>query len=133
MIQTRQIYWVNALMTEEDVPNTTFLKWVVTILGIMIIGVGVAIAVILYMRATKMADGPEDPAALDVPVSTARAKSMAFGTVNIDLPDNMVVTQTTYDAGRIILSYGSDEADIQGLIILDAISGAILGQFVIGN
>jgi uncharacterized protein YpmB len=117
-------------MTEEDVPNTTFLKWVVTILGIMIVAVAVAIGVILYQRAMATTEPAEVQGAAEVPLSTTGAKAVPFGTVDVALPDNMVVTQTAYDAGRIIVTYGSDEADIQGMMILDATSGIILGQFV---
>lgn len=132
MIQTRQIYWINVLMTEEDVPNTTFLKWVVTILGIMIVGVAVAIGVIMYQQAMATTETADVSDVAEVPVLTPGAKAVTFGSVNVSLPDNMVVTQTTYDAGRIILTYGSDEADIQGMIVLDATSGVILGRFVFG-
>lgn len=132
MIQTRQIYWINVLMTEEDVPNTTFLKWVVTILGIMIVGVAVAIGVIMYQQAMATTETADVSDVAEVPVLTPGAKAVAFGSVNVSLPDNMVVTQTAYDAGRIILTYGSDEADIQGMIVLDATSGVILGRFVFG-
>ena len=132
MIQTRQIYWINVLMTEEDVPNTTFLKWVVTILGIMIVAVAVAIGVILYQRAMATTEPADVSGAAEVPVLTTGAKAAAFGSVHVTLPDNMVVTQTAYDTGRIVLTYGSDEADIQGMIVLDATTGVVLGRFVFG-
>ncbi len=119
-------------MTEEDVPNTTFLKWVVSILGIMIVVVAIAIGVILYQRATASFEAADVSSAPEVPVVMTGAKAVTFGTVKVPLPENMVVTQTAYDAGRIILTYGSDEADIQGMMVLDSTSGAILGQFVFG-
>ena len=118
-------------MTEEDVPNTTFLKWVVGILGIMIVGVAVAIGLILYNRAT--APDVEPVSETSAPAEKLFSKTSEFGDVIVPLPEGMSVVSTNEQGNLIYLTYGTDEADLRGIIVLNASDGALVGRFVFEN
>ncbi|WP_169569923.1 hypothetical protein [Sneathiella limimaris] len=114
-------------MTEEDIPNTTFLKWVVAILGILIIAVASAIGVILYKRATKAtSEMMSETPAPQAPISQA---GEPFGVMALTLPEGAKVIRTEVASGRIVVSYGTGPLDISGIYILDVASGAVLGQY----
>ncbi|WP_025899258.1 hypothetical protein [Sneathiella glossodoripedis] len=118
-------------MTEEDVPNTTFLKWVVAILGILIIGVASAIGVILYKRATAASDKSADQA--EIPAVISPAPASEFGTVDVKIPGDMPVLDIA-EAGRFLyVTYGTEDEEPRGVIVLDAGAGKVMGQFVFDN
>ncbi len=114
-------------MTEEDVPNTTFLKWVVGTLGIMIVGVASAIGIILYKRATASNETvvPDaNPQQIIQNVSAAH-----FGSVAIKVPEGMSVLDVNPQGNLIYVSFG-DSQGRAGIIVLNGVSGAKMGQFV---
>jgi len=118
-------------MTEEDVPNTTFLKWVVVILGILIVGVAIAIGVVVYKRATS-SEKNSNPANLSAPVlspSVLSAATTAFGTIKIPAPDGMAVLEVMQQEGKLLIVYGRNQERPDSIVILDVNTGKILGQF----
>lgn len=118
-------------MTEEDVPNTTFLKWVVVILGIMIVGVAASIGIIVYKKAVG-ADEETIPV-VQSPERPMVSPASAYGEIVVPLPEGMSVISTTEQGNQIYLTYGTDEADLQGIIVLNAVRGVVVGRFVFEN
>ncbi|MBL4739726.1 MAG: hypothetical protein JKY12_01960 [Sneathiella sp.] len=115
-------------MTEEQAPNTTFLKWVVIILGILILGVAGLIIVTIYKRA--LTPSVEDtvneipvPEVLEKPVLDTK-----FGDVLLDVPDGMKIVNVSGAGNRILVTYGISASELHGVLVVHAISGEILGQ-----
>ncbi|MFT6556882.1 MAG: hypothetical protein ACJAYR_000729 [Sneathiella sp.] len=119
-----------AVMTEEEVPNTTFLKSVVIILGILIIGVAAAIGVILYKRATatpqaEAAQAAEAPLAVSQTLSVVQRK---FGDIDIKAPEGMSAIGVTISDDRLLVIYGTDQATPKVVVILSQKSGEEIGR-----
>ncbi|MEH6401748.1 MAG: hypothetical protein V7750_00145 [Sneathiella sp.] len=115
-------------MTEEEAPNTTFLKWVVIILGILILGVAGLIIVTIYKRAlTPSVDDTVNeipiPEALDKPLPSTK-----FGDVLLDAPKGMKIVNVSGAGNRILVTYGIDANQLRGVFVVHAVSGEILGQ-----
>lgn len=117
-------------MTEEDVPNTTFLKWVVAILGILIIAVASAIGVILYKRATKTMTADEVP---QVEQKVTSVSAGDFGEVNVSVPDGYELANSMIDNGKLVLVYVNAEEEKETVYVLNLRDGSVTGQFVLGN
>lgn len=115
-------------MTEEDVPNTTFLKWVVGTLGIMIVGVASAIGIILYKRA--MADTEPMVPEASSPATVQSTQAAAYGSVAIKVPDGMSVLSVNPQGYLVYVTYGNSGAAPVGMIVLNGGTGAKIGQFV---
>jgi len=115
-------------MTEEQAPNTTFLKWVVIILGILILGVAGLIIVTIYKRA--LTPSIEDTVnEIPVPETLEKALSAAkFGDVLLDVPEGMKIVNVSGAGNRILVTYGISESQLHGVLVVHAISGEVLGQ-----
>ncbi|MEP3247205.1 MAG: hypothetical protein ABJN40_10270 [Sneathiella sp.] len=115
-------------MTEEEVPNTTFLKWVVIILGILIVGVASAIGVILYKRAVA-----DEPAAIsqaktqEIP-SSQQMPAKEYGVIDIDAPEGMSAIGVSNSEDRLLVVYGPDASSPRVVIVVQQQTGKILGR-----
>ena len=93
-------------MTEEDVPNTSFLKSVVIILGILIIGVATMIGVTIYKRATGSEEVAEKS---NISVPLIGNSLSVFGTANVKVPSGLDILSVDYDSGLMMVTYGEEE------------------------
>ena len=119
------------VMTEEDVPNTTFLKWVVIILGILIIGVASAIGIILYKRATKDVAEPEK-ATLQIPSPVVSSvPAVKFGDIQLAPPADMSAIGVTSSGDRLLVTYGPDAASPRLVIVIRQQTGEVLGRIIL--
>ncbi len=115
-------------MTEEEVPNTTFLKWVVIILGILIVGVACAIGVILYKRAIS-----DEPAAISQgesqEISSSRqVPAKEYGVIDINAPEGMSAIGVSNSENRLLIVYGPDTSSPRVVIVVQQQTGKILGR-----
>ncbi len=117
-------------MTEEDVPNTTFLKWVVSILGILIVGVAVILIVTIYKRTANTSENTEISQQSEVSVPTV---SDSYGTVEIPPQSGMKVLDIKQSEGNLLIIYGDLEGAPRKIIVIDPNSGATVGQIVLKN
>ena len=92
-------------MTEEDVPNTTFLKSVVIILGILIIGVASLIGVTIYKRAIKSAETAEGS---EIPAPATLTRAVQFDQLNVSVPEDVDVMSVDFDSGLMMVTYGEE-------------------------
>ncbi len=119
------------VMTEEDVPNTTFLKWVVIILGILIIGVASAIGIILYKRATADVAEPEKAVVQEISPTVSSVPSVKFGDVQLEAPAGMSAIGVTSSGGRLLVTYGPDPVSPRLVIVVRQQTGEVLGRITL--
>lgn len=120
-------------MTEEEVPDTTFLKWVVIILGVLIIAVAIAIGVILYKRATKLAEKVSEP---EIPRPSGTVNSLpnqVFGDVTVTVPDGFVALSVTASDNRLLITYGDNEGLPKMIVVIEQNTGKTLGRISLGK
>ncbi len=119
------------VMTEEDVPNTTFLKSVVIILGILIIGVASAIGIILYKRATKDVAVSEKAAVQTTSPAVTSVPAVKFGDVQLEAPIGMSAIGVTSSGDRLLVTYGPDAASPRLVIVIRQQTGELLGRITL--
>ncbi len=110
-------------MTEEDVPNTTFLKSVVIILGILIIGVASLIGVTIYKRATKSAETAE---VSEIPAPATLTRAAKFDQLNVSVPEDVDVMSVDFDSGLMMVTYG-EEGEASLVAVISLATGKQLG------
>lgn len=115
-------------MTEEQAPNTTFLKWVVIILGILILGVAGLIIVTIYKRAlTPSVEATVEE--IPVPAVHKKTSSLAkFGKVLLEAPAGMEIVNVSNWGERILVTYGLGPTQPRGIFVVHAGTGDVLGQ-----
>lgn len=119
------------VMTEEEAPNTTFLKTVVIILGFLIIGVATLIIFTIYKRA--MTPSP-DTAVTEIPVpDNAKIPSLTttFGDVVLNAPEGLMPINVASSDGRLIVTYGLDTSHPQIVVIVNQTNGEVLGRIIL--
>lgn len=97
------------------------LKWAVIVMGVLILLGTTAMIIVLFKRASGTA-----------PAATARALApgMAFRTM-LDEPEGTALVSVTASSDRLVVHLrgaGSDR-----LVVIDPVSGAILGRIVPGR
>ncbi|GLQ06363.1 hypothetical protein [Sneathiella chinensis] len=127
-------------MTEEEVPNTTFLKWVVIILGILIIGVASLIGVTIYKRATSAVETAEqaEKAVSVVPVPATPAVAppaetpvAAFGNIPVSAPAGLTLVSVEASGNRLLLQFADAEGIVRQIAVVDYAEGKVLGTISI--
>ncbi len=97
------------------------LKWAVIVMGVLILLGTTAMIVVLFKRASGTA-----------PTATARALApgMAFRTM-LDEPEGTAIVSVTASSDRLVVQLRGGGAD--RVIVVDPVSGAILGRIVPGR
>ncbi len=116
-------------MTEEEVPNTTFLKSVVIILGILIIGVASLIGVTIYKRATKTAEA-EQTQEIPMPTRMATVAVSSFDQVEIKVPAGFEVVSVEADQGLLLVTYSRAEKP-ELIVVFQPATGKELGRITL--
>jgi len=120
-------------MTEEEVPDTTFLKWVVIILGVLIIAVAIAIGVILYKRATKLAEKVSEPEIPQPSETVSNLPNQVFGDVEVTVPAGLVAQSVTASGNRLLITYGESDGLPKMIVVIEQNSGKTLGRISLGK
>lgn len=123
-------------MTEEDVPNTTFLKWVVSVLGILIVGVAVVLIVTVYKRMENTAENTAENATENTAGSTpAMATEVpvtgSFGTLEIPTQKDLQVQDIKQSNDNVLVIYGDADRTPRKIIVLNPTTGKIVGQVIL--
>ena len=115
-------------MTEEDVPNTTFLKWVVAILGILIVGVAVVLIVTMYKRMANTSENANvpTPAVVSEAVSTTN-----FETLVLSEQKELQVLDIKQSNDNLLVIYGDGDRTPRKIIVLNPNTGKIVGQIIL--
>jgi len=121
------------LMTEEEVPDTTFWKWVVIILGVLIIAVAIAIGVILYKRATKLAEKVSEPEIPQPSETVSNLPNQVFGDVEVTVPAGLVAQSVTASGNRLLITYGESDGLPKMIVVIEQNSGKTLGRISLGK
>jgi hypothetical protein len=112
-------------------PNITLLKWIVSILGVLIVIFAAVIAVTIYQRmtATDTAKAPVE----SQPVSTMTSSNndvgaalIQFGDVRVPLPDDMDVISLTASGERLFIVLGTEGA-ARLILVVSLLDGKTLG------
>jgi|TARA_R100000005_G_scaffold96680_3_gene85985 hypothetical protein len=130
-----------AVMTDEPDyepgPNLTLLKWIVGILGFLIILFVGIIGVTLYMRITgsESANPPATaeesrPAPATVVEGSGLVPLSGFGDVAIQVPEDMDVISLTSDGARMFLTLGT-EGTARRILVYSLADGRELGRFIL--
>ncbi|MCG8493908.1 MAG: hypothetical protein MI743_20005, partial [Sneathiellales bacterium] len=106
-------------MTEEEVPDTTFLKWVVIILGVLIIAVAIAIGVILYKRATKLAEKVSEPTIPQPAGEASTLPNQVFGEITIEAPQGLAAQSIMTSGNRLLVTYGDDQGRPLLIVVIE--------------
>jgi hypothetical protein len=111
-------------MEQEPGPNLTLLKWVVGVLGFLIVLFAVVIAVTIYKRMTAT-----DTSEMSTEASVApaiKAAQAVFGDVRVPIPDDMDVISLTASENRLFVMLGTEGA-ARLILVVDVNSGEVLG------
>ncbi|USG62722.1 hypothetical protein NBZ79_06995 [Sneathiella marina] len=111
-------------MEQEPGPNLTLLKWVVGVLGFLIILFVVVIAVTIYKRmtatdTTEMVMGSTEQPAVGQTYA-------AFGDKRIPVPDDMDVISLTASESRLFVMLGTEGA-ARLILVVDVATGDVVG------
>lgn len=118
-------------MTEEDAPNTTFLKTVVIILGILILGVASLIIFTIYKRALTPSTDTEISATPIPDTPSSNARSTKFGDVVIDVPAGLSPINVSSTSDKLIVTYGLTKNQPAMIVVINLNSGDVLGRITL--
>ncbi len=119
-------------MTEEDVPNTTFLKWVVSVLGILIVGVAVVLIVTVYKRMENTAENVTENTAEPTPAMASEVSATGnFGTLEIPMQKDLQVQDIKQSNDNVLVIYGDADRTPRKIIVLNPTTGKIVGQVIL--
>ncbi|TNE41338.1 MAG: hypothetical protein EP348_01045 [Alphaproteobacteria bacterium] len=121
--------------TEQPGPNITLLKWIVGILGVLIVIFTAVIAVTIFQRLTATGSVEKDGktatteamAAPPVLKSDAATKLPRFGDIRLPVPDDMDVIDMTASSDRLFLTLGTEGA-ARLVLVIDLSDGRVLGS-----
>lgn len=111
-------------------PNITLLKWIVGILGILIIILAVVIAVTIYKRLTAT-DDTETVVETEALVSGGR-KMAHFGDIRVPIPEDMDVISLTAGDDRLFMVFGT-EGVARIVLVISLMDGEVLGTLTLGR
>ncbi|MCF8468742.1 MAG: hypothetical protein K9G33_15185 [Sneathiella sp.] len=110
---------------QEPAPNLTVLKWVVGILGFLIVLFAGIIAVTIFMRLT--ATETKEPPVASVISEPARGGTLTtFGDIRVPIPDDMDVIELSGAGDRLFLTLGTEGA-ARLILVVSLTDGTILG------
>ena len=112
---------------QDPVPNHAVLKWVVGILGFLIVLFAGIIAVTIFMRLT--ATETKEPLVTSVISEPSRGGTLAtFGDIRVPIPDDMDVIELSGAGDRLFLTLGTEGA-ARLILVVSLTDGKILGTF----
>ena len=114
---------------ENSGPNLTLLKWIVGILGVLIILFATVIAVTIYKRMTAMEtkSAPEKQAAMFPKVTGGNVTLEEFGDIRLPIPEDMDVISLTPSSERLFVTVGTEGA-ARLILVISLNDGRILGS-----
>lgn len=115
---------------EKSGPNLTLLKWIVGILGVLIVLFATVIAVTIYKRMTAMEtkSSPEMQDAMLPKVTGGRVTLEKFGDIRLPIPDDMDVISLTPSSERLFVTVGTEGA-ARLILVISLDDGSVLGSF----
>lgn len=121
------------VMNDTPGPNIALMKWIVIILGILIVVFTAVIGVKMYtiLTATDEAGASDvQHAASSGPASSVPASSTemaAFADLDIPLPENSTIVNMTASENRLFIHVQSD-ARGREILVIDALKGEVTGR-----
>ncbi|MEX1035395.1 MAG: hypothetical protein WDZ54_05525 [Sneathiella sp.] len=116
----------------ERGPNLTLLKWIVGILGFLIVLFAGIIGVTIFMRltATETDSLINDPKMAEkAEVSRSGGVSLAaFGDIRLPIPDDMDVISLSSGSERLFVTLGTEGA-ARLILVISLTDGKVLGSF----
>ncbi|MCC3305456.1 hypothetical protein [Sneathiella sp. HT1-7] len=115
--------------SENSGPNFTLLKWIVGVLGVLIILFATVIAVTIYKRMTAMETKPA-PEMPDTMLSKTSGTSplAEFGDIRLPIPDDMDLISLTPSNDRLFVTVGTEGA-ARLILVISLDDGSVLGSF----
>ncbi|MCR9212114.1 MAG: hypothetical protein NXI13_00235 [Proteobacteria bacterium] len=112
-------------------PNFTLLKWIVGILGVLIVIFAVVIAVTIYKRLTAT-----DTAEMSTEITTSSTmgyqKQAQFGDIRVPIPEDMDVISMTAGNDRLFMVFGT-EGVARIVLVISLMDGEVLGTLTLGR
>jgi hypothetical protein len=118
------------LMTEEQAPNTNFLKSVVIILAVLIVGVSAVIGVTVYKRAIQ-SDVAEEVQAIPTPFAQIQIRQ--FGDVILTAPEGLKVLFIQQNNGLMLVTYGTADGEPKQVVVVSPATGTQQGRFILNK
>ncbi len=112
-------------------PNITLLKWIVGILGVMIVILAVVIAVTIYKRLTAT-DTAEMPIEKTKSTDTGGQKLAHFGDIRVPIPEDMDVISLSAGNDRLFMVFGT-EGVARIVLVISLMDGEVLGTLTLGR
>lgn len=114
--------------SENSGPNLTLLKWIVGVLGALIILFATVIAVTIYKRMTAT-ETKSEPAQQEKAISVSGKMTLAkFGDIRLPIPDDMDVINLTPSSERLFVTVGTEGA-ARLILVVSLEDGSVLGSF----
>ena len=115
--------------SENSGPNFTLLKWIVGVLGVLIILFATVIAVTIYKRMTAMETkpAPEMPDTM-LPKTSGTSPLAEFGDIRLPIPDDMDLISLTPSNDRLFVTVGTEGA-ARLILVISLDDGSVLGSF----
>ena len=116
--------------SENSGPNLTLLKWIVGVLGVLIILFATVIAVTIYKRMTAMETKsvPETQDTMVPKAAGGKATLNEFGDIRLPIPDDMDVISLTPSRERLFVTVGTEGA-ARLILVISLDDGRVLGSF----
>ena len=116
----------------EPGPNLTLLKWIVGILGFLIVLFAGIIGVTIFMRLTATETETvvgEPKMAEQAEVGTVQGGDVAaFGDIRLPIPDDMDLLSLSSGSERLFLTLGTEGA-ARLILVISLKDGKVLGSF----
>lgn len=113
---------------QDPGPNLTLLKWVVGILGFLIVLFAGIIAVTIFARLTAT-ETETPPMENEGALPASRGAPLAvFGDIRLPIPDDMDVLALTPSQERLFVTLGTEGA-ARLILVVSLNDGRVLGSF----
>ncbi len=119
-------------MTEEEAPNTTFLKAVVIILGILIIGVATLIIFKIYQKAMTTSPA-EEISSTPVPEAVSKGNRLGqkFDDIVLESPEGLIPISVSSAEGKMLVTYGKNTSTPEIVVVVQPSTGEVLGRIIL--
>ncbi len=114
--------------SENSGPNLTLLKWIVGVLGALIILFATVIAVTIYKRMTAMETEPASEMQEKTISVSGKMQLGNFGDIHLPIPDDMELISLTPSQERLFVTVGTEGA-ARLILVVSLNDGSILGSF----
>ena len=110
-------------------PNLALLKWIVGILGVLIVIFTVVLAVTIFSRLTAT---DSDDTSAEMSAGAGGGKHAQIGDIRVPLPEDFDVISLTAANERLFMILGS-EGVARVILIISLKNGEILGTLTLGR